>query len=104
MDDQPSIPEALPLEGFAIRSFTHDGATRTVYRRGHGPGVVIMHEIPGITPPVASFARRVADHGFTVLLPHLFGVPGKRATPLYVIGQMSRACVSREFRVLAARE
>jgi dienelactone hydrolase len=91
------------LDGFTTSPFTHDGATRPVYRRGQGPGVVIMHEIPGITPPVASFARRVADHGYTVFLPHMFGEPGKAATPLYVIGQMSRACVSREFHVLAAR-
>jgi len=52
------------IEGFTTRDFSHDGKTRTVYRRGQGPGVLIMHEIPGITPQVARFAtwvcRRIA--------------------------------------------
>ena len=67
----------MTLEGFDEFEFTHDTATRRVYRRGSGPGVVIMHEIPGITPEVAGFARRVADEGFAVYLPHMFGVPNK---------------------------
>lgn len=91
----------MTLDGFTTFPFTHDGATRTVYRRGRGPGVVVMHEIPGITPEVAVFSRRVADAGFTVFMPHLFGTPGKPLSVPYVLGQMARACVSREFSVLA---
>lgn len=91
----------MALEGFDSFSFTHDGATRTVYARGNGPGVVVMHEIPGITPQVAEFARRVADDGFRVYLPHLFGTPDKPISIPYVLGQMGRACISREFAVLA---
>jgi dienelactone hydrolase len=94
----------MSLTGFRETTFTHDGATRTVYRRGEGPGVVIMHEIPGITPPVAAFATRVADAGFSAFVPHLFGEPGKPLSPLYAAGQLARACVSREFSVLAARQ
>jgi dienelactone hydrolase len=90
-----------PLDGFEAFPFTHDGATRTVYRRGRGPGVVVMHEIPGITPQVAAFARRVADEGFTVYLPHLFGTPGRPLSMAYMAGQVARACISREFAVLA---
>jgi dienelactone hydrolase len=93
-----------PLEGFTTAAFTHDGQTRTVYRRGSGPGVVVMHEIPGITPPVAEFARRVADAGFTVALPHLFGTPGKPMTTPYAAGQLARACINKEFHVLAAHQ
>lgn len=93
----------MSLPGFAETSFTHDGVTRTVYRKGTGPGVVIMHEIPGITPPVAAFAERVAGAGFTAVMPHLFGTPGKPLSTLYAGGQILRACVSREFHVLASR-
>jgi dienelactone hydrolase len=93
----------MSLPGFTERPFTHEGDTRTVYRRGAGPAVVVMHEIPGITPEVARFAARVADAGFTVLLPHLFGVPGKPASPAYALGELARACVRREFAVLASR-
>jgi dienelactone hydrolase len=94
----------MALAGFDQFSFTHDGATRTVYRRGSGPGVVIMHEIPGITPPVAEFARRVADAGFTAFLPHMFGTPGKPLSTLYMVEQLARVCISREFRVFAKGE
>ncbi|MEN8182937.1 MAG: dienelactone hydrolase family protein [Myxococcota bacterium] len=91
----------MSLEGFEEFALGHDGATRSVYRRGSGPGVVIIHEIPGITPEVARFARFVVDDGFTVFLPHLFGTPGKPFSASYVASQMVRACVSREFSVLA---
>ena len=94
----------MSLEGFESSPFTHEGVTRPVYRRGTGPGVVIAHEIPGITPEVARFARIVADDGFTVFLPHLFGTPNKSLSAGYMLGQMARACISREFSVLARGE
>ena len=90
-----------PLADFSSLPFTHAAATRTVYRKGSGPAVVVMHEAPGITPEVARFARYVADAGFTVLMPVLFGTPGKPVSIPYALGQMARACVSREFAVLA---
>ncbi len=94
----------MELTGFEAFPFRDGSATRTVYRRGSGPGVVIIHEIPGITPPVADFARRVAEAGFTAFLPHLFGTPGKPLSVGYLAGQMARVCISREFRVLAKQE
>ncbi len=94
----------MPLTGFDPFTFEHAGVPRTVFRRGTGPGVVIMHEIPGITPQVADFARRVADAGFTVFMPDLFGTKGRPVSVGYVAGQLSRACVAREFKVLAANE
>lgn len=94
----------MSLEGFDSFPFTDAGVTKPVYRRGTGPGVVVIHEIPGITPEVAAFARRVADEGFTVFLPHLFGTPGKKLSVPYALGQMARACISREFHVLAKHE
>jgi len=94
----------MELDDFDTFSFTHDGAERTVYKKGRGPGVVVMHEIPGITPPVAAFARRVVDAGFTVYMPHLFGTPGKPLSIPYAAGQLARACVSREFSMLAKNE
>ncbi len=90
------------LPGFETDRFTHDGVERVVLRRGEGPGVLVMHEVPGITPEVAGFAERVADAGFHVALPVLFGTVGRPLSPHYVAGQLSRACVSREFHVLAS--
>jgi len=92
------------IDGFSSSAFTHDGVSRTVYRRGSGPGVLIMHEVPGITPDVSDFARRVADDGFTVALPSLLGTPGKPMSTPYAANQILRACISREFSVLAAHD
>lgn len=72
-----STSSTVDLEGFTRREFSHDGTAHAVYRRGRGPGVVVIHEVPGITPLVARFGRRVADAGFTAVLPSLFGEPGR---------------------------
>ena len=72
---------------------------------GSGPGVIIIHEIPGITPEVARFARWVRDAGFTVYLPSLFGKPGKPNSKGYTNASIFRVlCIAREFKILAANE
>jgi dienelactone hydrolase len=91
------------LEGFTTSDFTADGVTHPVHRGGAGPGVVIIHEIPGITPEVAGFAQRIVAAGYSVALPELFGTRGKPVSGGYLAGQMLRACISREFHVLASR-
>ena len=91
------------LSGFSVREFSHEGLRYPVFRAGTGPGVVIMHEIPGITPQVASFARRVADEGFSVALPEMFGTTGRDLSGPYAGREILRACIRREFHVLAAR-
>ena len=48
-----------------------------MFRTGSGPAVIVIAEMPGITPKVAGFARRVAAIGCTAVLPHLFGTPGR---------------------------
>ncbi|MFD5417160.1 dienelactone hydrolase family protein [Streptomyces sp. NPDC127069] len=98
------------LTGFAKSTFTHGGTTRRVLRRGTGPAVIIMAEIPGITPKVLEFAAHVADVGCTAVLPVLFGTPGRDANPASggwpntaraLASTMGQVCVSREFTVLA---
>jgi dienelactone hydrolase len=96
------------LEGFDRTQFTFEGKTRDVFRAGTGPAVIVIAEMPGITPKVIEFARRVEALGCTVALPHLFGTPGRDALsegPLqsvpYVLSSMVPACISREFHALA---
>jgi dienelactone hydrolase len=89
-------------EGFAVTTFTHNEKPRTVYRAGSGPAVIIMSEIPGITPQVVRFARYVVDAGFSVYMPHLFGETMRPVSPGYAVKVMARCCISAEFRVLAA--
>jgi dienelactone hydrolase len=90
------------MDDFTKATFTHDGKSRDVYRLGEGPAVIVMAEVPGITPKVADFARRVAGIGCTVVLPHLFGDPGAEATPVYAIRSIAPSCVSKEFAAFAA--
>jgi dienelactone hydrolase len=93
----------MSLPGFERTTFTADGVTREVYQAGHGPAVLVIHEIPGVTPEVAAFARRVVDRGFTAYLPSLVGTPGRAVSPGYVARSITRACVSREFAMFATR-
>jgi dienelactone hydrolase len=90
------------LDGFTETTFTFDGVTRPVYRGGTGPGVVVVHEVPGITPLVADFGRRVIDSGFTVAMPSLVGEPGKPMSFGYVLTSITSVCISKEFAAWAA--
>lgn len=89
------------LDGWQVGEFTAAGITHPTYRRGSGPGVIVIHEIPGITPLVARFADDVVDRGFTVVLPSLVGIPGKPPSNSYAMAQMAKVCIAREFTVFA---
>jgi dienelactone hydrolase len=93
-----------PLDGFEETAFTHDGVTRPVYRGGSGPGVVVVHEIPGITPPVADFGRRLIEAGFTVAMPSLVGEVGRPMSGGYVISSFTKVCISKEFSTWALNQ
>lgn len=93
-----------PLADFDPRSITLDGSTKRVYVSGSGPGVIVMTEMPGISPQVARFARWVRDAGFTVYMPSLFGRDGAVPQVDEGIAVFRRACVSAEFRAFAANQ
>jgi len=92
------------LEGFTKESFEADGKRRDLYRVGEGPAVIVISEIPGITPRVAEFGRRVAAAGCTAVLPSLFGDPGRPASGAYALQSIGPACVSREFSAFALKK
>ena len=89
------------LDTWTRGQHTADGITHPTYRKGTGPGVIVIHEIPGMTPEVIGFAEEVVADGFTVVLPHLFGEPEAPMTPVTVAKSMTQVCVSREFTKLA---
>jgi dienelactone hydrolase len=103
MADGDDRPGGDALGGFTKRTMTVDGQTKDVWLAGSGPAVVVVAEVPGITPLVASFGRRVADAGFTAVLPRLFGEPGRPPTMPYALSVITRACISSEFATLALR-
>jgi dienelactone hydrolase len=92
---------AEALEGFEETTFEALGVTRDVWRIGSGPAVIVLSEIPGITPAVAAFARSVAARGMSVAMPHLFGEDGRAPAGAYLARSVLRVCVSREFTILA---
>lgn len=95
-----SIHYEAVLAAYEKATFTDGPWTRTVYRRGSGPAVIIMHEMPGLNPATVRFADRVAEAGMTVFLPVLFGDPGRPESTGYGIrSAISALCIRREFNV-----
>jgi dienelactone hydrolase len=97
-----SMKEDDPLDDFTPRQITLDGIEKKVYTAGRGPAVVVMTEMPGISPHVARFARWVRDAGFTVYMPSLFGRDGAVPQAGEGAAVFKRACVSAEFRAFAS--
>ncbi|MBK5288735.1 MAG: dienelactone hydrolase family protein [Acidimicrobiia bacterium] len=108
MTDFPTRAPKGELDSFEKYAFTHDGATHDVYRKGTGPVVMVITEMPGLSPYVLGFADRVAALGLTVVCPDLFGQAGrdpfigsKAGQAGYMLSSWSKICISREFTSLA---
>ena len=80
-------------------SFSHhlNEITHTVYRLGpkNKPGVLLIHELPGMTPQCIDLAELIAQRGFRIYLPLLFGKPGGDS-PIKAI------CVRKEINFFSA--
>jgi len=90
------------LADFERRQVTLQGKTKLVFVAGTGPAVIVMTEMPGISPQVARFARWIRDAGFTVWMPNLFGQPGRPMSMGYTITSIVKGCISAEFRAFAS--
>ena len=97
-----SMKQDDPLDDFARRQISLQGVSKVVYVAGSGPAVIVMTEMPGISPQVARFSRWVREAGFTVYLPSLFGRDGAVASAEEGAAVFQRACISAEFRAFAA--
>ena len=95
-----AAPEA-DLTGWTAEPFTAAGYTHDVYRKGEGPGVVLIPEMPGISPNVLALGNHLVDNGFTVACPSLYGTPGAAAMRPGAIPVMLRGCVAKEFAAFA---
>jgi dienelactone hydrolase len=98
------MSKVVELTGWKSGSFTAAGISHATYRKGSGPAVIVVHEIPGITPAVLQFAERVVSSGFTVVMPLLVGEVGRAPSGKYIASSMSKICVSREFTTMAMRQ
>ncbi|MDR3382791.1 dienelactone hydrolase family protein [Cupriavidus basilensis] len=99
-----SMQEEDRLDDFTRRTITLDGVAKVVHVAGSGPAVIVMTEMPGISPHVARFARWVRDAGLTVYMPSLFGRDGAVPDAEAGAAVFRRACVSAEFRAFAANQ
>ena len=95
-------PEA-DLTGWTAAPFTGGGYTHDVYRKGEGPGVVLIPEMPGLTTQVLALGNHLVDNGFTVAAPSLFGTPGAQVGPS-LLPTLVRGCVTREFAAFATNK
>ena len=100
-----SPPERLRMSrastGWSCEPFTAAGYTHDVYRRGEGPGVVLIPEMPGLHPGVLALGNHLVDNGFTVAAPSLFGTPGQPALGPGAVPVLLKGCVSKEFAAFA---
>jgi dienelactone hydrolase len=94
-------PPPTPLDGFDVFEFADGDMSHPIYVRGSGPGVLLMHELPGMVPQCVDLATLIAKRGFTVFMPLLFGEAG--APPASKIHE-ARVCISREFHCFAQHE
>ena len=89
------------LESWTRDEHEADGMIRPIYRKGTGPGVIVIHELPGLTPAVIAFGEEVVDAGYTVVMPHLFGHPEAPAGGGTYASSFIQVCTSAEFTKLA---
>jgi dienelactone hydrolase len=95
---KPYATERDSLEDFTSRDINLESKSKRVFVSGSGPAVIVMAEMPGISPEVARFARWVRDAGFTVYMPVLFGDPGMPISfGIRGTATILKACISREF-------
>jgi dienelactone hydrolase len=80
--------------------FTHGSITHDVYFEGDGPAVVLMHELPGMSPGCLRAAEKIANAGFKVYLPLFFGHPGQYSVADGVFSTVF--CVRHEFDIFTS--
>ncbi len=99
-----SGPPQADVTGWINEPFTAAGFTYDVYRKGEGPGVVLIPEMPGIHPGVFALGNHLVDNGFTVAMPSLFGTPGAAAMRPGMVPVLARGCVAQEFAAFATNK
>src|SRR5262245_37889910 len=90
------------MPGYTSFSVSADGRKKTVYTRGSGPGVLVMHELPGMVEQCVQFGDHLASRGFTVFLPLLFGGANVTNSALRTAAYTARVCIQREILLFAS--
>ncbi len=88
------------MDRYVRTSFTYNGVMRETYstKRDDGPGVLLMHELPGLSPGTFDLADFLADEGFRVTMPLMFGRPGQGGRGCGIFPGMAQTlCIRAEF-------
>lgn len=88
------------IKGFSEETFTTGNHSLILYGKGDGPGVILLHELPGLTQDTVEFAEWIAGHGFHVVMPLLFGRPLQH--PMLGLLKAPFVCIRKEFNNLNA--
>jgi Dienelactone hydrolase family len=75
---------------------TEGDITKPVYQLGQGPGVILMHELPGMVPECVRLGEAIAAAGYSIYLTLFFGSPGPVSVP---VSSTIRLCLLREFNL-----
>lgn len=96
------------LDSFERDTFTAHDRTRDVWRKGSGPAVIVITEMPGLSPQVLGFADRLIALGCSAILPDLYGTAGRNPTSgstlanaTYGMTSIAKGCISRDFSTWA---
>ena len=92
------------MTGYSSFEFVAQGRRKQVFTKGSGPGILLMHELPGMVRECVELADYIASKDYTVFLPLLFGAPNVRFTQARTALYFAEICVRREIRLLARDE
>lgn len=90
------------VDGFDRPKLVGDGGLKLpVYTSIDGlTPIIVLHELPGMTPEFVAYCRRMVAYGFKVHAPLMFGQPEKTKSPLGI----AKFCMSHEFKSLFRQE
>jgi dienelactone hydrolase len=93
-------PVNLPDFTLSESPVSHHGIEHWLYTSVAGTNpVLLLHELPGLIPECVRLGRDLANEGFKVYMPLLFGEAGQRDRLAFL-----RICWNREFHACARRK
>lgn len=92
------------MKNYQVFALSNGKISKRVFYKGEGPGIIIMHELPGMVPECVEFADRLVEAGFKVYLPLLFGEAGEGDPISGTLDNFPKLCISKEFNLFANNE
>ena len=92
---------ATQMPGYLEATFSAAGDERRIFRSEQkGRGIILLHELPGLTAETKELADWIVSNGFHVVMPLLFGVPMQ--SPAMGMVLAPAVCIRREFNCFVA--